>query len=41
MRAGDATKAIQQLCMDGGDDSLKRQDMFVEGPWRCVKLFVV
>lgn len=34
IEAGTATDSIKQLCNDGGDDSLKRQDMFAEGPWR-------
>ena len=31
---GSATSSIEALCASGGDDSLKRQDMFASGPWR-------
>jgi glycosidase len=34
LHAGNATGSIQQLCETGADDSLKRQDVFLEGPWR-------
>ncbi|MDP2436207.1 MAG: alpha-amylase family glycosyl hydrolase [archaeon] len=34
VNAGAATANITELCNDGSDDTLKRQDMFIGGPWR-------
>eukprot|EP00928_Gymnodinium_smaydae_P072790 TRINITY_DN56088_c0_g1_i1.p1 TRINITY_DN56088_c0_g1~~TRINITY_DN56088_c0_g1_i1.p1 ORF type:complete len:744 (-),score=107.98 TRINITY_DN56088_c0_g1_i1:258-2423(-) len=34
--AGKATDAIRTLCQGGSDDSLKRQDMFLSGPWKLL-----
>ena len=34
VNAGDATSSISSLCNAGSDDTLKRQDMFIGGPWR-------
>jgi hypothetical protein len=34
MNASDATQSLQDTCKAGSDDTLKRQDMFMEGPWR-------
>ncbi len=33
IQAGAGTAAVENLCL-GTDDALKRQDMFVNGPWR-------
>lgn len=34
VNAGSASNDILNLCFSGSDDTLKRQDMFIGGPWR-------